>query len=287
VNAVAAETDRLLARALAGGHPADAARILERFPPEEAAALLDEWEAGRAGGTLEQMAAAAGAACLASMSRHSASEALAALDLDSAASLLRSSSPELRTDFLERADAARADSLRLLLSSRAGSAGSLLDPLVLALPRDWSSGQALAAVHDAPRRALDYLYVVDRAGRLTGVSNVRDLVTAPAERTLETMMRSPVMRLHAEDDVAAILAHPGWNEFHALPVVDASDCFLGAIRYETLRRLETAGGGRGGAEAVSVAVSLGELYWIGLCGLLEGLGAVAVRGAAGRDARER
>jgi magnesium transporter len=285
---MAAEIDRLLAGALAEGHPGDAARILERFGPQEAAALLEEWDADRAGATLQLMAPAVAAACLARMSAPAASEALAALELDSAAALLRGSPPELRKGLLERTERRRADSLWLLLSSPAGSAGSLLDPLVLALPRDWPAGQALAVVHDAPRRALDYLYVVDRAGRLAGVTSVRDLVTAPADRRLEAMMRSPVMRLRAGEDVAAILAHPGWDEVHALPVVDESDGFLGAIRYETLRRLEREGrSGRSGAEAVSVAVSLGELYWIGLWGLLEGLGAVALRGAAGGDARGR
>jgi hypothetical protein len=38
---------------------------------------------------------------------------------------------------------------------------------------------------------------------------------------------------------------------------------------------------------VSVAVSLGELYWMGLSGLVEGLGAVALRGAGGRRPDER
>jgi magnesium transporter len=287
MSAMTPEADRLLARALAESHPADAARILERFAPAEAAALLDEWDAGRAGGTLEQMASASGAACLARMSARAASEALLALDLDSAAALLRGAPPELRTALVERLDPARADPLRLVLSSPAGSAGGLLDPLVLALPRDWSAGQALAAVHDATRRALDYLYVVERGGRLVGVTRVRDLVKAPPDDWIETIMRSPVLRLHAEEDIAAILAHPGWNEFHALPVVDRDDRFLGAIRFETLRRLETEGRGRQGTEAVSVAVSLGELYWIGLCGLLEGLGAVALRGAPFRRSDER
>ena len=67
-------------------------------------------------------------------------------------------------------------------------------------------------------------------------------------------------------------------DIHALPVVGHDGTYLGAIRYETLRRLEMEVQARiQHPSPVSVAVSLGELYWVGLSGLLEGLGRTAIR----------
>jgi magnesium transporter len=181
----------------------------------------------------------------------------------------------------------RREALHRLLAHPEGTAGGLMDSLVLALPDDVEAEGAVERVRQSPQRALAYLYVVDRAGRLSGVTSLHELMAAPAEKRLAEVMHTPVMRLRADDDRRAILVHPGWNEYHALPVVDVEGRFLGAVRYETLRRLETEGEQDRGERAVSVAVSLGELYWLGLSGLFEGLGAVALRGAREADRDER
>jgi hypothetical protein len=77
---------------------------------------------------------------------------------------------------------------------------------------------------------------------------------------------------------AAILAHPGWRRFHALPVVDRDAVLLGAIRYQTFRGLEDAARDQSRrADAVTTVFALGELYWLGLSGLLDGLSSVVKR----------
>jgi magnesium transporter len=284
---MASDTDRLVARALGEGHPADAARVVERFDAAVAAALLQEWAPRPAATVLEQMMPEPAAAALGRLPSSRAREVLAELHLDSVVGLLRRTPDAAREAVLAAMDAERREPLRRLLVHPDGTAGGLMDPLVLALPDDLEAALTLRRVREAPQRALAYVYVVDRAGRLAGVTSLHELLTARDDARLGELMRTPVMRLHASDDRPAILAHPGWNEFHALPVVDEGGRFLGALRYETLRRLETEGGGRRGQAAVSVAVSLGELYWMGLSGLVEGLGTVALRGAAHGGRHER
>jgi len=279
---VLSETDRLVARSLAGGHPADAARVLERFPRDDQAPVLTSWDRRTAALVLEQMTPDAAAACAARLPSEDAREILSQLDLDSVAGILRRAPEESRSPLLESAGG-RREALERLLSSPEGTAGSLMDPLVLALPEDLEVAEATERVRRSAAQAIDYLYVVDRGGRLTGVTSLRDLLPASPETPLPAMMRSSVMRLQVDDDRHAILAHPGWNEFHALPVVDAGGRYLGAVRYETLRRLESEGLAAPGAGAVSVAVSLGELYWLGLSGLVEGLGTAVLRGSGRGD----
>jgi magnesium transporter len=282
-----ADADLRIARALAEGHPGDAARVLERFEPARSAALLEQWVPRPAAAVLEQMMPELAAASLSRLPPAAARELLAQLHLDSVVGLLRRTPEGTREAVLADMEEERREPLRRLLAHPEGTAGGLMDPLVLALPDDLEVPAALQRVRQSHTRALAYVYVVDRRGRLAGALGLGDLMVASEGARLSELMRTPVMRLHADDDPRAILAHPGWSEFHALPVVDEEGRFLGAVRYETLRRLEAEGTRQGGERAVSVAVSLGELYWMGLSGLLEGLGTVAMRGGPAGAGDER
>lgn len=279
------DSDRLLLLRFVENHPADAARILEGFQAPEATELLEALPSQSAAPILELMSPAAGVECLAEMGGEKAAAILSRMELDSAAGFLRRMEPELRTALLETAPVDFATPLRLLLRYPVGTAGSFMDPRALAAARDVTISDALDLLKRSPRQSLHYLYVIDRKGRLVGVTDVRELLGMPPEVKLEDRMKTNVSRLPGRADRSVILAHPGWSQFHALPVVDEEGRFLGAIRYETLRRLETEAEARGSETPVSVAVSLGELFWVGLSGLLEGLGHVATRpmGTESRD----
>ena len=81
-------------------------------------------------------------------------------------------------------------------------------------------------------------------------------------------MNSNIEVLHPETPVQSILNRREWNEFYSLPVVDKDSTFLGVIKLETIRYLLTTKGKEKedtGGDAIS---ALGELYHIGLAGLL-------------------
>jgi magnesium transporter len=277
---------RILVLRFAENHPAEAARVLERFRPEEGARMLESLPPSTSARLLELMGPVSATECLASMAAVKAGAALSHSELDSAASLARRLDPEIRTAVLEAAPADFVSSLRLLLSYPEGTAGALMDPRALAIPRDLTVSDSLEQVRRSHRQALHYLYVIDRAGKLVGVADVRELLVAPPHATVEDEMRTNVTRVPAGADRSRILAHPGWSQFHALPVVDEEGRLLGALRYETLKRLESETALVGSEAPLSMAVSLGELYWVGLSGLLEGLGHVATRPPAEASSRD-
>ena len=115
-------------------------------------------------------------------------------------------------------------------------------------------------------------YVVDREQQLAGVVNLRELMLADGKQPLTEVMRRNVARIPISADHAEILAHPAWRDVHALPVVDERDVFLGAIRYGTLRVLESEyASSRQSRSPAALALSLGELYWLGVSQLMERL----------------
>jgi len=89
----------------------------------------------------------------------------------------------------------------------------------------------------------------------------------PTPRVREIAQGS-VMRLAASADRAMIVAHPGWQRVHALPVVDQGNLYLGAVRYATLRRLELELQGDPKDRLVS-ARALTEVFSLGAAGIVD------------------
>ena len=115
-----------------------------------------------------------------------------------------------------------------------------------------------------------YLYVVDRDRKLVGVLDIRELLIAHSNELLPAVMRSNLDRVRAGAGIADMMAHPGWRDYDALPVVDEAGVFLGALRHRTLRRIETdSPSAQDGATETLAA--LAELYFIGAGGMLRGL----------------
>jgi magnesium transporter len=263
-----------LARAFLEKHPYEAGVVLERLTPAQIAELLRDMPPEIAAGVLEQITSSSGAACLLALPIDCAAATIDALSLDAAARSLRCLVAGDRARLLSAATEPRATALQRLLTYPVGTAGSLMDPQVLALPEAIRAGDALERVQRTAQHTFYYLYVVSAEQRLVGVMNLRELMLASPRDHLSTVMHKRVESLPASATLAAILLHPGWREFHALPVTDAQKTFLGAIRYKTLKRLEQESARqRPPDESLTALLSLGELCWIGFGGMLAGLAA--------------
>lgn len=263
-------------------HPADAARALEALPPDDVASLSEAapWIAAA---LLPVMVPTQAADSLAALTPHAAAGILRLLRTDSAVDLIRRMRADARAALLEALPPDDARAFGVLLGQAAGTAGALLDPRVLALPGSLTAGEAARRIRRSADDLLYYLYVVDDDHRLIGVLDVRELLTARPDAALSSVMRATVARLRASADRDAILAHPAWRSVHALPVVDDAGVLLGAIRYQTLRRLEEQRADDQPARDTAATVrALGELYRVGVAGILDGL----VATASGREARD-
>ena len=262
--------ERRLADELVRKHPDRAAGVLERLGVEDATHLLSRVAPPGAAAVLKRMSPQLAAAALDASDAKRVADVLEALPLDVASRLARRLSPERQAEVLEKVGARLARALRSLSRFPEGSAGALMDPNVLALPEDLTAKEALDLIRETPENARYNLYVVDREQRLVGVVNLREILIArPRSRLADFMVRQP-KQLDARADRSVVIGHPGWREVHSLPVVDEQGCYLGAIRYRTLRELEDELLG-GKAEDVSVREALGQLFAAGAGGLLDAL----------------
>lgn len=262
------EIDAALAVGLIQNHPDEAARLIEALPAAAAGAVLSDLPRPAARELLSRVGTHALDALLPLLDPSSLAGMLEGIEADTAARILRRLGEPRREEVLAALAGEQADPLRVLLRHSEDTAGALLDPDVLALSAELSAEQALAQVRAHPERARYNLYVTDAEQRLVGALNLRELLLAPKDAKLRSVMQPAVHRLPAHADRHQIAAHPGWRDVHALPVVDASGAYLGAIRYRTLRRIEEELT-RAETNAGTTARALGELYATGANSLLQ------------------
>ncbi len=215
-------------------HPADVAEILSALHDDEAVELLQRlYERRRraAAAPLGEMEPEDAAHLLSELSRDTAVQILSRMDPDDAADLLAELPPETVQDILRRLEREDAQELSGLLSYAPDSAGGLMSPEVVALSARLSCQEAI----DTLRRVAEemetvyYAYVVDAEGKLLGVLALRDLVFAPPEAPVVSVMRSDTVTLPADMDVEEVAQTFDKYNYLALPVVSQDERLLGVV----------------------------------------------------------
>ena len=271
-----------LATELVRRHPERAAAVLERSDPQEATRLLQRLPSRDCSEVIRRLTPQRSAAVLQDLPMDRVVEVLELTSIGVASRIARRLDPERLESILTKAPPRLARGIRSMVRFPEGSAGALMDPNVLAVPEDMSAKEALDRVREAPRDARYNVYVVDQEQKLVGVVNLRELFLAkPKVQLCDLMVRRP-QALDAGADRSVVIAHPGWKEVHSLPVVDAEGCYLGAVRYRTLRLLEDQLLRRADKDA-SAQEALGQLFSAGAGGVLDALaGPGAARGRGNR-----
>jgi magnesium transporter len=266
-----------LLQAFADAHPAELARVLESLSAANAAEVMEELSFDRLAQLLPWLAPPLAASSLELVELKKAATALSATRHDVSASIIRAMGAEPRSRVIESLSPAARKANKDLLRYTQDTAGALMDPQGLAIAETVSAGDALTRLRRAAKHALHYVYVVSEDQRLVGVVNLPELVAARPDQLLGLIAVRPVQSVSARATWQAILDHPAWKQFHALPVVESGGRFVGVLRYASIRKLEERMLDTGHKDhAAQTAAALGELYGIGLRGLVESAAAVVM-----------
>jgi magnesium transporter len=257
-------------------HPNDVARLLDRGNVEQVAPLLTGLDRASSARLLARMNPSIAGAVVARLDREVAAPLLAAVGASRAALILSHVDAATRRSLLEQMTGREAEAVRRLLVHTARTAGSIMDAMVLSVADDANVAEALELVKQNASHALFYVYIVDRDQRLVGVITQSELLGAQGDTPVRGVMTDRPDAIGARASLLAISAHPGWRHYHALPVVDERGVLLGAIRYETSRRIDSELGQAVNQSDVSqTAGALAQLYAIGALGMVEWLTVLA------------
>jgi len=266
-------------------YPDEMARRLERLDPVDAAVVLSVMASGRAAALLPHLAPGRASRLIGDLPLDAAAAIVGPMRADAVASLLRRMDPAPISRLLDVLPAEEARGIRVLLAHAPGTAGAVMDAHVLTVPAAATVADARRLLETAPEHLYYYVYVVDAEHRLAGVFDIAELMQASPAAPVRAVARPSVTWLSADAPLESVFAHPGWRTLDAIPVVDAGRRLLGALRHRRMRELqEQSRPIVGDDRTVRTVMALGEIYWLGLCGLLQGIASTAVDSPARGEA---
>lgn len=117
-----------------------------------------------------------------------------------------------------------------LLNYPEGSAGRIMSTETFTLPVEITAQEAIEKIRERSQESsIYYIYCVDAEQKLMGVLSLRELVAAPAQTLLKSILKKEVVTVTTttpEKTVAELVSH---YDFIALPVVDESKSLKGII----------------------------------------------------------
>ncbi|MCB0045004.1 MAG: magnesium transporter [Caldilineaceae bacterium] len=210
-------------------HPADSAEVIAMLEPEQQAQIAARIEPVELADIFEQL------------DEDEMVEVAEHLDTETLADVLDAMEPDMAADLLGELDDAEmyellaemddSSGVRHLLEYDEDSAGGIMNSPPPCLRR-WmtvAEGFEFIRSHYRTDNELYYLYVLDRFGTLIGVVNLRTLILAKPDETIETIMNRDVISTATDADqeeVAQLLAR---YDLLALPVVDGEHKLVGII----------------------------------------------------------
>ena len=215
-------------------HPDEAARDIENANPVAAAALLADEPAGRAHEVLRLLTPAAAVDVLTNMKAPSAGRLLALLEANRAAALLAGMEPGVRENLLTQLDGAKASELRDLMKYPPDSAGRMMDPRVTTFRGDACVRDVVRRLRTIRARRVQDVFIVDADDHLTGSVAIQDVLLAPPETRLDSLVRThppSVTAFAPRDEVLEALEK---HRARSLPVVDYDGRILGVLRQEEI-----------------------------------------------------
>jgi magnesium transporter len=193
--------------------------LVQWLPDDEIAAILEELPPSEA------------ARILRTLSTPEASQLLGEMDPDDAADVVEQLPRATVDEILVRMKPDEAAEIRELSGYEPDTAGGIMTPEYVAVSKDATSAQAIAAIRRLVDEAetVNYVYVVDEERHLLGVLSLYRLLLSPDSTPVERLMAPSTVRVRASADqetAARILTD---RNLLAIPVVDDDDHLLGII----------------------------------------------------------
>src|SRR6186713_1561098 len=182
--------------------PAEWADLVPQLEPNEVAVLIQWLPDEEIAAILEELPPVEAARILRSLSANEAGQLLGTMDPDDAADVVELLPPAAADEILVRMSPAEAAEIRELGQYEPDTAGGIMTPAYVAVSRDATSAQAIAAIRRLVDEAetVNYVYVVDPERHLLGVLSLYRLLLSPDDTPVEKLMAPSTVRVRASAD---------------------------------------------------------------------------------------
>ena len=267
-------TDQVIIEKFIDLHPMEAARILERLEYVEVAEFLRQITADLAANVIAKMNSYKASKFLEKLEIKEIVAIMNKLDLLNTELLLRQFDVKFRNKLLDNMPSEVSAKIRQKLKFSSDSVGSLMNMKVFSLPVNISIKEAVQLIKAETELPSSMVFVIDKQGKLEGVVTYKDLFTASETLKISSILIKKVPVFFADDPVGSANSELVWLEFKTIPVVNRSGILIGMLQHEDIKKTGRFYGQEFNRQIIETGIALGELYRIGLTGLLQSTGKI-------------
>jgi len=225
---------QVLARGLVDLFPAEAALELEGSTDEEAVSLLSGLPAASAAAVLDAVTPVGASHLLTQIAPEVAGAMLEVLEPARAAALVNRLDTDTRGRIIDRVRRASAKEITALAEYPEDSAGSLMDPQVMAFHPKMKVGAVLERLRQLPHKRASEVFVVSQDGALVGAVTLQDLAVAGDEQPMEQLLGPRPLEVQAMSSRNEVVEALEQADRAGVVVVDMEGRLLGVIRRDAL-----------------------------------------------------
>lgn len=157
------------------------------------------------------------------------------LAVDDAVFIVESLPEGLRARVLEVVDLKGVTEVQSHLTYADDSAGRVMTTEFFALPESTTVREAIAKIQEAGEvEMVFYLYVVDAAGSLVGVTSLRQLLLSRPDKTLGEIAQRDVIRVDTGTDQEEVARLAARYDLLAIPVIDDGGKLAGIVTVDDI-----------------------------------------------------
>ena len=263
--------DQLVLEDFINKYPFSAAQALERLKDEDVAAFIQELPIEKSLKLLGLMNIDKAAKCFMLLPPKLTIKLIENSNLSFSESLCRQLDEPYLKSLLIGLAPSKSIELKRKLEQIPNTVGVLMVPAIV-VNKEMTVKDAVEIIKRNKENLESNLYVVDLHGSFEGAVRLKELLVADRSSTLEELMITDIPRFFPETPIKNILDHPAWFEYRYVPVIDQSQKLLGTLPYRTTRETTFKPSGQSTKEILKTGGALGELYLVGLTGLLQSFG---------------
>lgn len=252
-------------------HPFAAAQTLDTINPGEVADFLQTLPLESTLRLLDLMNDRKASDCFLLLPNKKTTELLEKAQPYLIASLLKLIEESEHSKFLTNVSSSKLNIIKRHMENAPNTVGAFMET-ALFVNREMLIDDATKLIKRHSEKEDIHLYVVDLEGTLKGVVNQKGLLLASKSDMLKDIMMTSFSKFLPDETIKNISNHPAWLDYREIPVVDKSDKLLGTLSYKTMMENVNALIDSDANEIQETGGALGELYRIGLTGLLQSVG---------------
>src|ERR1700675_2321250 len=212
-------------------HEADLGDLIAALEPDDRVSLVELTGADFDFSALNEVDDAVREEILEELEPETVAEGVRELQSDDAVELLEGLDEEEQEEILEKLPPSERDALERSLEYPENSAGRRMQTEFIAVPPDWTVGQAIDYMRDAPSLPDRFyeIYAVDGAQHWQGAVSLDALLRSRRPVPLADLIDEDRRRVSVMDDQEEVARLFGKYNLVAAPVVDTADRLVGVI----------------------------------------------------------